>query len=188
MEAKLCSVGANCREKTVKMPAKSEAEGKVVPMEEAVDCSLDNKGIKEATVVKDVQISELEGSCVMCEFGGEQLAARVKAPSQKIRAVIRAEPAETQDYVSGLQALEELGPEEIEELRFVPSALSEAQWASHMCDNKCREEGFKFFQLAATATEQGGAAHTINLCKQCYHERRLKQSEQPVKAVRWREN
>ena len=76
MEAKLCSVGANCREKTVKMPAKSEAEGKVVPMEEAIDCSLDNNGIKEATVVKDVQISELEGSCVMCEFGGRTAGSK----------------------------------------------------------------------------------------------------------------
>ena len=30
-------------------------------------------------------------------------------------------------------------------------------------------------------------AHTINLCEQCYNERRQKQGEQPVKAARWRE-
>ena len=35
-------------------------------------------------------------------------------------------------------------------------------------------------------TEVGGAAHTIDLCKQRY-KRRLKQGEQPVEAVRWRE-
>ena len=52
---------------------------------------------------------------------------------------------------------------------------------------KCREESFKFFQLVAIGTEGGGAAHTINLCKQCCNERRLKQGEQPVKAARWRE-
>ena len=68
------------------------------------------------------------------------------------------------------QGLEELGQEEIEALSFVPSAVSEPQWALQMCDNKCREEGFEFFQLAAIVTEEG-AAHTINLCKQCYNEK-----------------
>ena len=100
---------------------------------------------------------------------------------------MRVESAETQDYVSGLQGLEELGPAEIEELSFVPSAVSEPRWVLHMCDNKCNHEGFRFYQLAAVVTEGGGAAHTINLCKQCYIERRQKQGEQPVTAARWRE-
>ena len=56
-----------------------------------------------------------------------------------------------------------------------------------MCDNECIEEGFKFFQLAAIVTAEGGAAHTINLCKKCYNERQKKRGDQPVKAARWRE-
>ena len=56
-----------------------------------------------------------------------------------------------------------------------------------MFDDICRLESFKFLQLAAIVTEDGGAAHAINLCKQCYNERWLKQGEQPVTAVLWRE-
>ena len=29
----------------------------------------------------------------------------------------------------------------------------------------CREKSFKFFKIAATGSEEGGAAHTLNLCK-----------------------
>ena len=76
--------------------------------------------------------------------------------------------------------------EEMEELSFVPSAVSEPRWSLHVCDNKCREKGFTFFQVAAVVSQEGGAAHTINLCKQCYNERRLKQDEEEVTASKWR--
>ena len=69
----------------------------------------------------------------------------------------------------------------------MPSAVSEPLWALHVCDNKCSEQGFKYFQQAAVVTEEGGAVHTINLCKQCYNEWRVEQGEQPVKAAKWRE-
>ena len=87
------------------------------------------------------------------------------------------ESAETQDHVSWQQGLEELCQEDTEELGIVPSAVSEAQRSLHMCDNKFTEESFKFFHLAAVVTEEGGAAHTINLCKQCNIEKRLRQGE-----------
>ena len=167
MEAGLVSAEANYRQKPMEMSAKSEAEEKVLPMEEAVDCSQENEGIKEVTVVKDVQSTGMEGGYVMCEIGGEQQPVSVKAPPQKRRVVIRVESTEAQDYVSGQQGFEELG-QEVEELSFVPSAGSEPQWALHSCDDQCREECFKFSQLAAIVTEEGGAAHTINVCKQ-YH-------------------
>ena len=35
-------------------------------------------------------------------------------------------------------------------------------------------------------TGEGGAAHTINLCKTCYNEMRLKQGEEEVAASKWR--
>ena len=126
----------------------NEAEGKVT----SVDENDHNSG--------------MEGEFVVCElvegFAKEQKPARVKTPPQKRRAVIRVESAETQEYVSEQQGLEEIDVEEMEELSFVPSAVSEARWALHMCDNKCSREGFTFHQLAASVTEGGGAAHTIN--------------------------
>ena len=36
-------------------------------------------------------------------------------------------------------------------------------------------------------TEEGGAAHTLNLRKRCYKERRLKEGEEEVSASKWRE-
>ena len=84
------------------------------------------------------------------------------------------ESAETQDYVSEPQGLEGIDDEEMEELSFIPSAVSEPRLALHICDNKCNKEGFKFYQLAAIVVDEGGAAHTINQCKQCFHEVRMK--------------
>ena len=107
----------------------------------------------------------------------------MKAPPQKRIAVIRVESVETQDQVSEPQ-----GPKGImEELRFIPSAVSEPRLALHMCDNKCNKEGFKFYQFAAALVEDGGASHTINLCKSCYSEMRMKRGERKVTAARWRE-
>ena len=128
--------GNDFAQKAMEMPAKSEAEEKVLPMEEGVDCSQARKGIEEVTAVKDVQSTEMEGGYVMCEHigevGEEQQPVRGKAPPQKRTAVTRVESADTQDYLSGQQGLEELGQEEIEELSFVPSAVSEPQLALHM--------------------------------------------------------
>ena len=66
----------------------------------------------------------MEGEFVVCDLiegiGKEQNAARVKAPPQKRRAVIRVQSAETQEYVSEQQGLEEVDVEEMEELSFIP--------------------------------------------------------------------
>ena len=114
-------------------------------MEEAVNRIQESKGVEEVTAMKDVQSTEMEGGFVMCEhteeIGEEQRPARIKAPPQKRRAVIRLESAEAQDPVSGQQGLEELDTEEMDKLSFIPSAVSEP-WAQHMCDNKCNQEGF----------------------------------------------
>ena len=75
----------------------------------------------------------------------------------------------------------------MEELSFVPSAVSEPRWAVHMCDKKCTANGFKFLEIAAIVAEEGGAAHTINLCKRCYNEGRLKQGDEHVAASNWKE-
>ena len=36
-------------------------------------------------------------------------------------------------------------------------------------------------------TEEGGEAHTINLCKRWYNERQVRQGKPPAKAAEWRE-
>ena len=47
------------------------------------------------------------------------------------------ESVERQDHVSEPQCIEEENEEEMEELSFLPSAVSEPRWALHICDNKC---------------------------------------------------
>ena len=115
---------------------------------------------------------------------GQKSFGHVKAPPQKRRAVAREELVETQDYVLARpltscteQKMEVEDEKNMEELSFVTRA---PRWALHMCDNNCKERGFKFFQIAAVVSEEGGAAHTINLCRNCYNERRVKQGETEV--------
>ena len=107
--------------------------------------------------------------------------SQAKASPQERRAAMRVESAEAEDFVSALQWIEE----EMEEPSFIPSAVSEPRWALHMCADKCREEGFELFQIAAIVTE-GEAVRTIIWWKQCYKVRRLKQGEREVTASKWR--
>ena len=62
-------------------------------------------------------------------------------------------------------------------------SVSEPRWALQMCHNTCRAKGFKFFDIAAHVAEEGGAAHTINLCRNCHNERRVKQGKAEVNGV-----
>ena len=63
----------------------------------------------------------------------------------------------------------------------MPSACSEPRGAIHCCDNQCSEHAFRFNQIRAMVTEEGGEAHTINVYKLCYSERFVRQGEQPLK-------
>ena len=56
-----------------------------------------------------------------------------------------------------------------------------------MCDKKCREKVFKFYELAAIMTEEEGTTHMINLCRNCYEKMRLEQGEAKVDGVEWKE-
>ena len=88
------------------------------------------------------------------EIGKEKSPARVQAPPQNRRAVIRVESAETHDYVSEPQGLEEIDDEKMEDLSFIQSAVSDPRCVLFMCDNKCSKEGFKFHQIAAIVVEE----------------------------------
>ena len=169
--------GSECTRKEMEVSTKNEAEGKCSSVDEEVSRNQESKGTEGSTSVGDDHNSGMAGEFVVCEqieeIGNEQSPARVKAPPQKRRAVIRVESAETQDYASETQ--------EMEEFSFFPSAVNEPRWAVHMCDNKCNKEGNKFYQLAAIVVE-GGAAHTINQRKQCYNVMRMKRGERKVTA------
>ena len=86
----------------------------------------------------------MERDFLVCEVGGHrkdteegQRPVQAKAPVQKRGAVTRVELAETQGCVLELHWIEEENSEEIEALSFIPGAVTEPRWASHMCDNKC---------------------------------------------------
>ena len=99
------------------------------------------------------------------------------------RTVIRVESEETQVYVCGMLAI---GQEEAEELAIVPSALSEPRGPIHWCDNRCSEKAVRYWQFASVVVEEGGEAHTINLCQQCCNERRVQQGEPRPNSWQWR--
>ena len=114
----------------------------------------------------------------------------VQARPQKRRAATRVESAETRDYVSApplMSCMEQEAKDEknMEELRFVPGAVSEPRWALQMYEHKCRDKGFKFFDIA-TVVSEGGAVHTTNSCKTRYTERWLEEDEAEVNGAKWR--
>ena len=76
--------------------------------------------------------------------------------------------------------------EEAEEIAFVPSALGESRGPIYFCDNRC-SEAVKYWQIASVVVEEGGEAHTINLCLQCYIEQMVQQGTQPLKLWQWKE-
>ena len=49
-----------------------------------------------------------------------------------------------------------------------------------MCDKKCDEEGFKFYDIAPILVEDDGKPHTINLCRNCYDHRLTESGETKV--------
>ena len=164
-----------CTRKAMEVSTKNEAEGNCSSVDEEVSRNQESKGTEGSTSVGDDHNSGMARESLSCVNTLKKLGtSRVpKAPPQKRRAVIRVESAETQDYVPE--------PQEMEEFSFFPSAVNEPRWAVHMCNNKCNKEGNKFYQLAAIGAK-GGAAHTINPCKQCWNAMRMKRGERKVTA------
>ena len=100
--------------------------------------------------------------------------------------MIRRESVETQDSVS-YQDMEVDDDKRLEELGFLPSAVGVTLRVKHMCDKKCKDMGFKFYDLAAIVTEEVDTPHTTNLCRDCYHCRLEEQSETKGSNVVWKE-
>ena len=79
-----------------------------------------------------------------------------------------------------------ISPQEAEEPAFVPSAISEPRGAFHFWDNRCSENAIRYWQFASVFVEEGGEARTVNLCQQCYNERRVQQGELRLNSWQWR--
>ena len=104
---------------------------KVSSVEEEVDQVQGSMGVEEGTAVKDVYKSEMEEDfVVLCcehteEFGGRAKSRENQSTAAEKNNSGAAASAETQDYVSRQQTLEEIDRKEMEELSFVPSAVRE---------------------------------------------------------------
>ena len=117
----------------MEVSTKNEAERKKSSVDEEVKRDQESKGTSHWRY----HASAMEGEFVVCEQTeevGKEQSARVDAPPQKRREVVREESAETHDYASEPPGLEESDAEEIEEFSFIPSAVSEPRWALPMCD------------------------------------------------------
>ena len=62
------------------------------------------------------------------------------------------------------QKMEAEDEKNMEELSFVPNAVSDPCTCL-----TSRAKGFKFFEIAVIVSEEGGAAHTIDLCRNCHN-------------------
>ena len=116
------------------------------------------------------------------EVDGEVLqeeSVEIRSPKRK---VIRVESGETQDHVRETLAITQ---EEAEEICFVPSALSEPRRPIYWCDNRCSEKAVRRWRIASMVVEEGGAAHTINLCQQCCNEKLVQQGKPRLKLWQW---
>ena len=112
----------------------------------------------------------------------DEMEVEVETKNSK-RKVIRVESEETQDYVCGMRAI---GQEEAEELAFVPSALSDPRGSIYFCDNRCSEKAVRCWQFASVVVEEGGEAHTVNLCQQCCNEQMVQQGKPRLNSRQWR--
>ena len=73
-----------------------------------------------------------------------------------------------------------ISQEEAGDMGFVPSAFSEPRGAHSWCDNRCSNKALRSMQIASMVIEEGGEAHTINLCKLCYSAKHGQQGKQPL--------
>ena len=53
----------------------------------------------------------------------------------------------------------------MEELSFVPSAISVPQKLMFRCDNQCSEKTLGFSQLASVQIKEGEESYTTNICQ-----------------------
>ena len=75
--------------------------------------------------------------------------------------------------------------ESLEEIGFVPSAVGELLRIKHIRDTKCNDRSFKFHELAAIVTQEGGAPDMINLGRNCLV--KDEQGKTEVNGAQWKD-
>ena len=51
---------------------------------------------------------------------------------------------------------------------------------------RCSEKAIRYWQIASMVAEEGGEAHTVNLCQQCHNEQMVQQGKPLLKSWQWR--
>ena len=156
----ILSLGLQEKKQAVKELLKERRKTKV---EEWRDTVVAGSGVAREVAVGS-RSSEAEGNLFLSEVEAlredmeenQKSFGHFEAPPQKRRAVIRKE----QEYVSALPLMNHLGQnteaedeKNMEELSFVPSAVSEPRWTLHMCGKKCRAKGLKFVEIVAVVSD-----------------------------------
>ena len=62
----------------------------------------------------------------------------------------------------------------------MPSTLSEPRGPIDWCDNQCSEKAVRYWRISSMVVEEGGEAHTFNLCQQCFNGKLAQQGKQPL--------
>ena len=104
----------------------------------------------------------------------QEESVEIQSPKRK---VIRVESEETQDYVRETLVISQ---EEAEEWASCQAPLRRP---IYWCDS---EKAIRYWQVASMVVEEGGEAHTIKKCQQCYNEKLAQQGKQPLKLWQWR--
>ena len=105
----------------------------------------------------------------------------VQSPKRK---VIRVESEETQDHVREAMHLSQ---EQVEEISFVPSAISISPKPMFRCDNRCSEKTLSFWQTASVVIKDGEESYTTNVCQQCYNKTLVTRGDKPLTKWQWYE-
>ena len=66
----------------------------------------------------------------------------------------------------------------------MPSANHEYPFNNY--DNRCSEKAVRYWQTASVVVEEGGEAHTVNVCQQCYNEQSVQQGKLLLRSWQWR--
>ena len=114
---------------------------------------------------------------------GKSKIIQVKVACQ-VRKVKKIKSPETQDHVGEAKSTDQ---EEVQELSFVPSAISVPQKMIFRCDNHCSEKTLSFWQLASVVINEGEESYTTNLCQKCFNNSLNATGEKPLSNVQWRE-
>ena len=75
----------------------------------------------------------------------------------------------------------------MEELSFVPSAISVPQKMIFRCDNQCSEKTLSLWQFSSVVMREGEESDTANMCQMCHNDSVKAKGEKTLTNWPWRE-